>query len=252
MKRQHAIHALLLALVACTTSAPAQEANIYDVLSRTLQPILSPFMQEPLPDARAWRMTCVIAAAGERRRVILSMAAPDRLRIDTLHEGRRVSLARRGDVIWGTPADVLQPLLANFTHRATPANAPAPGPFRLPINDAAIVFLPALLQVQDLGTSAVGERTARMADLRLAPELARKSGMPNAVVRVWIDPARNEPLRAEVRGVNGWSGSILFEHFHHAASLPPETWEPESESVTMSTSDLWHMLRQLGLTAPTG
>ncbi len=210
--------------------------NPYDVVAKMTRPLLNPFLESPAAEGRAFRMVLALEEGGSvpaelaRRRLILSVEAPDKVRIDTLLLGERITLCRNGESVWGWPGARIRPLLERVKSSGNGKGGGGPtrfGPLRLPVNDEAVVFLPALLQVSDRGFEPVADTNCRVLDLELTPQLAGKTGASGFVARAWARADDARPVRIQLRGP-AWSGSLRFEEVSYQASLPADTWAPEA------------------------
>lgn len=216
---------------------PAARAveNKYDVLAKLLMPFASLLSENSRNAQRAVRFTAQLetmtnlppALAGARAE--LALEYPDKLRLRGPVLGETLTICRDGQKLWVSPGSKAAALLqlAAADKRLPPADPKARlAPFRLPVPEKQLVFLPALFRVEDGGRDLVGDRECRVLGLQLAPELEQSLKAGGWSGRVWVGE-KGAPLRLIVEQP-GWEIAVRFERVEFSKSLPPSTWQPDA------------------------
>ncbi len=232
--------ALLLALLLPASPRLYARESPYDVLSRLLVPFVQVIAEKGKSTNRAMTLRAQIEQLTDLPpelvgvTVDLALQYPDKLRIHAPVLGERLTICRKGQEIWVHPGSKLQTLLAAESAEKKLPRAEKEyelAPFRLPIPEKQLVFLPLLFQARDGGTEMIGDQSCRVLDLRLMPELARslKGKDQDWTARVWVN-AEDKPARLQVQRP-GWSATIRFDQVTFAPSLPKATWRPNAEEA---------------------
>jgi hypothetical protein len=239
-----AFRILLPLLLALSAAAPLRaEPNRYDVLSRVLMPFVSVFAEKSKSPHRAFSLAARLEqmtglpAELAGARVELSLEAPDKLRLRAPVLGETLTIRRRGQEIWASPGAKLQAMLdATESARRLPPPDPkaALAPFRLPIPEKQLVFLPALFQVRDAGEQSLDGDLCRVLDLELMPQLAKSLDAGGWTARLWVRPDMTPARLLVLR--EGWRLAVRFDRVEFARSLPPETWQPEEGEDALPVS----------------
>jgi hypothetical protein len=250
-----AVQALpLLTLSALLLAGPVGRAaeNKYDTLARLLMPFASLLAERAATPHRAVQLTARLEAltdlppalAGTRAE--LALQYPDKLRLRGPVLGETLTLCRDGQKLWVSPGSRVEALLATAARerRLPPLDPKARlAPFRLPVPEKQLVFLPALFQVQDGGFEKVADRECRVLGLRLAPELERSLEVPDWSGWVWV-AEKGVPVRLVLQRPQ-WEIAVRFERVEFSKSLPATTWQPdpaEAADVLKLTPAQYHQL----------
>lgn len=232
------IRLLIIALLAFTPASLFARENVYDVLSRVLTPFVGVLAENSKGANRALLLSAQLEELTDAppevigSRVEIALEPPNRLRLRAPILGEELTVCRRGQEIWVSPGQKVEALL-----RASTASKELPpldpkyrlAPMRLPIPAKQLVFLPALFQVRDSGSEAVGEEMCRVLDLQLMPEVARSLDAAGWTARAWV---RSDYRLARLMVSRpGWTASARFTRVEFLPSLPPETWKPSAEQA---------------------
>jgi len=232
-----AVKLLRLLALALWLAAPAARAaeNKYDVLAKLLMPFANLLAERSHNPQRAVRLSARLetmtdlppALAGARAE--LALEYPDKFHLRAPILGEVLTLCRNGQKLWVAPGSRAVALLhaASADRKLPPPDPKARlAPFRLPVPEKQLVFLPALFRVEDGGSEALDGRACRVLGLQLVPELESSLKTPGWSGRVWVGekgvPARLVLQRAD------WEMSVRFDRVEFSKSLPPATWQPEA------------------------
>jgi hypothetical protein len=212
--------------------------NKYDLLGKTLMPFVQLLATKSSTGNRALTLTLRLESMTDLpeqwkgAHAEIALQYPDKLRLHGPVFGEEVTVCRNGDRVWVFPRERAEAL---FKAAAAEKKLPAPNkkarlePFRLPVPEKQLVFLPVLFQVTDAGTEAVDGETCRVLDLRLMPELAKSLGATDWTARLWV---RGDYRPAKIRvAQNDWNALVHFDDLHFAKTLPAETWQPNAEQA---------------------
>jgi hypothetical protein len=210
------------------TSAAAE--NAYDVLGRTLHPIVNLFVEETENPRRALqgeftlvRMTKLPPQfAGSK--VALSLEHPDKIIIRGPVLGEPVTLCRDGQKIWASPGARIQAMINALGELPKRKKKFKLDEFELPFPEKNLVFLPVLFQVQDQGSQPTNGVSCRILDVRLMPQLAESLEVEDWAVRAWITPDYKLAKLQVARP--GWETVVAVERLDFLERLPKETWKP--------------------------
>jgi hypothetical protein len=208
----------------------------YDVLAKALMPFANVLAQQTRNPHRAVQLTARLEAmtglppalAGARAE--LALEYPDKLRLHAPVLGETLSICRHGQALWVTPGSKATALLAaaSAAKKLPPLDPKARlEPFRLPIPEKQLVFLPALFRVEDGGGEVLEGETCRVLGLQLAPEVERSLETPGWSARVWVR-ATGVPARLVVEQP-AWQIAVRFERVEFSKTLPASTWQPTAE-----------------------
>ncbi|MEI9898313.1 MAG: hypothetical protein WDN28_31765 [Chthoniobacter sp.] len=228
---------LVLALALLPISARAEE-NRYDLLARTLLPILNVFAKSTTNPNRALSFTAKLEQmtdlppelAGSHAEVALEY--PDKLRLRAPVLGEDVTICRKGQELWAYPGSKVEALLSAAAAARKLPKADSKfrlQPFALPLPEKDLVFLPALFQVKDIGSEPVDGEPCRVLDLFLMPELVRSLKAQGWGARAWVS-GDAKPVRVSV-AKPGWMIVLRFERLEFTPKLPDSTWDPTSEQA---------------------
>jgi hypothetical protein len=227
----------LLAALAGTPGLRAAE-NKYDLLGKTLLPFVQLVATTSSTGNRALTLTLRLESMTDLpeqwngAHAEIALQYPDKLRLHGPVFGEDLTVCRNGERVWVFPRERAEAL---FKAAAAQKKLPAPKkkvrlePFRLPVPEKQLVFLPVLFQVDDVGAEAVDHEACRVLDLRLMPELAKSLDATDWTARVWVR-ADYRPAKMRI-AQHEWSAVVHFDDLHFAKTLPPETWEPSAEQA---------------------
>ena len=232
----HLLTAILVIVLAVVPAGAAE--NKYDVLGKTLVPFINVLAEKTKNPNRALSL----AARIERltglppelvgARAELDLQYPDRLRLRAPILGEPVTAVRKGQQLWATPGARLQAALdLAIAEKRVPKLDPKDRlePFRLPLPQKQLVFLPALFEIGDAGFESLDGAECRVLHLALMPELDRQLEQRGWRARLWVrsdaKPARLVLTRP------GWELAVRFERVEFAPRLPEATWEPPADDV---------------------
>ena len=224
-------------LVSSQNEASARE-NAYDLLGRVLTPFVNLVAKQTKDPKRAMALVLQIEEMTglspelQASRIEAAVEYPDKLRLHTPVLGQPLTIVRNRQELWVHPGAKVEALLhAASAGRKLPAVNPKARlePFRLPIPEKQIVFLPMLFQVRDAGSEKVGGDSCRILDLTLMPELARSLEATGWSARVWVRPDAT-PARLTISRPD-WSATVRLEDVRFVAALPETTWEPTAEQA---------------------
>ena len=230
---------VVLMLVALMWSPARAADNKYDVLAKALAPFINVLAEKTKNPNRAMSLVARVERltglppelAGARAE--LDLQYPDRLRIRGPLLGEQVTACRNGQQLWAIPGERLQAALdLAVAQRKLPKPDPKARlePFRLPLPQKQLVFLPALFDVADAGFESLDGVENRVLDLTLMPELDRQLEQRGWHGRLWIRPD-GKPARLVVARP-GWELAVRFEKVAFAPRLPDATWEPPADAAS--------------------
>jgi hypothetical protein len=228
----------MLLVAVWSSSVPAAE-NKYDVLAKALAPFINVLAEKTKNPNRAMSLAARVERltglpselAGARAE--LDLQYPDRLRIRGPVLGEQVTACRNGQQLWAVPGARLQAVL---DLAVAEKKLPKPDqktrlePFRLPLPQKQLVFLPALFDVSDAGFESLDGVECRVLDLKLMPDLDRKLEQRGWHGRLWVRPD-GKPARLIVAHP-GWELAVRFDKVAFSPRLPDPTWEPPSEAAS--------------------
>jgi hypothetical protein len=229
---------LLAALLAAPIASRAEE-NRYDLVSRLLLPFVNVFAKTTSNPNRAFQLTARLEQMTDvpaelvGSQAELAVEYPDKLRLRAPLLGEEVTICRRGDDLWAYPGAKIEALLriAGAAKRLPkPDKKFRLEPFSLPIPEKQLVFIPALLQIKDVGSEPLGGESCRVLDLFLMPELAKSLKAPGWAMRVWARPNAT-PARISI-AKPGWNLVVRVERIEFVPTLPASTWEPTTEQAS--------------------
>lgn len=226
--------ALCLPLLAMPSAGSAAE-NPYDLLSRTLQPMLDPFTASPRFGNRALTIKLRLAevegggsaSLASGATLSIDLQVPDKARLRGSLGGAEAIVWRDGDRVRAWPAEVVRPLLEQLPDATGTRNLPA---LILPLTNQQIVFAPALFRVADKGGTEFRGESCRLLQLALIPEISDALGVGQWIVQASILTPEAVPARIQAIGP-GWKGDIHVDALQLHPSLPDATWKPTDETA---------------------
>ena len=236
-----------LPLLLSPSTALALEAR--EQAEAVLMPFLDVLASPPAGEARAFRVQGRLESLnaqppspqpGEPSTVHqafdFALQPPGRLRLSFPSAGVQITACRNGQRAWVAPAAAVRPLLAQLPAAQRQRSMQFP-PLELPFSGRQLALLPALLEVQDKGTSPLDGSNCRILDVRMQPEIG--SLMPAEAkgwaLRLWVNPA-GRPARAGIQGP-GTSAVVRFDSVHFSAQLPPALWDVPADSTTLTPAE---------------
>jgi hypothetical protein len=247
-----------LAALLCAVPTACAAENKYDVLAKLLMPFANLLAEKSRNPQRAVQLTAQLermtdlppALVGARAELVLEY--PDKLRVRGPVLGETLTICRDGQKLWVSPGSKASALLQLATaEKRLPAVDPKARltPFRLPVPEKQLVFLPALFRVEDGGRDLVGDKGCRVLGLQLASELEQSLKAGGWSARVWVGE-KGAPLRLIVEQP-GWDIAVRFERVEFSKSLPPTTWQPDAaESADVLKLTPGQYLQLLGVLMP--
>lgn len=215
-----------------TNPAAAAEGAAYDVFGRALSPIAASLFAGTNSAAPAMVAEGQVIdgsgplAAAKDTRFRVAWQSPDRVRVDVVRGGTKITACREGDEIWAAPAETVRPLLqaaglATTNPPATETSAIPPSPGIYPgIDPQMLAFLPALFDVQDQGT----DQNLRVLDFTVLPQLQQMIPIPNFRGRAWIG-SNDRPQRLSLAAA-GETIDIRIDQLEFPQKLSAGAWQP--------------------------
>jgi len=213
--------------------------NPYDLLGRALMPFVSVLAEHAATPNRALLLSVRLEqmtdlpAEFAGAHADLALQYPDKLRLHAPIQGEDLTICRNGQEVWIYPGSRASALLQKLeAEHKLPKPDPKfrLAPFRLPVPEKQLVFLPALFQVEDAGQEVIDGETCRVLGLQLNPTLARSLEVETWSARLTLH-ADARPVRLTLRNQAEWSGSVRFDTVKFQPSLPPETWQPSADQA---------------------
>jgi hypothetical protein len=219
-------------------AAPVARAvdNKYDVLARVLMPWAQLLAENARTPHRAVQLTARLETMTDLPPALvdahaeLALQYPDKVRLRAPVLGEMLTICRDGQTLWATPGQRAAALLAAATtgKKLPPADPKARlAPFRLPIPEKQLVFLPALFRVEDGGSEVLDGETCRVLGLQVAPEFARALEAEGWSASVWVRE-KGAPARLVLRRAE-WEIAVRIDRVEFSKTLPPATWQPSAE-----------------------
>ena len=220
-----------------TPAVLAAEGTAYEVFGRVLAPIAASLFAGTNSPAPAMVAEGVVSdgsgplAVAKDTRFRVAWQSPDRLRLDVVRGGTRITACRDGAEIWAAPAETVRLLLqaGGFDPSATdtPAGVSAPRLLPTSLDPQMLTLLPALFDVQDRGT----DQNLRVLDFGMLPQLRQMIPAPDFRGRAWIGrDYRPQRLSFAAAGetVQIDIGSLEFPH-----KVSEGAWQPSANEETL-------------------
>lgn len=249
--------ALALALTTASLRAAAPGAESIQAFTKSLNQILDIVEPSDPANARAFSTrihftrTTGLPNGLTGRELTLAYQAPDRLRLSAKVDGKRYSVGRNGQSLWGhAPAKrfgvVGKPGVARFaTDPASRDDSRLP-PFKLPFPRAQAAMLPLLFEIDDVGEIQVSGRACRM--YRLQPfELARQGlGLPDCEISLTIRADDALPIRVGYKAGATIDAEIEFLDPTFKPAKADQNWNlTPNDGDAIETVALSHLTRFL-------
>jgi hypothetical protein len=218
--------AVFAALALAAQPAHARE-NPYDIFAKVIAPIVKLFAATEKTGGALAAEFSVENAADEK--IAIALQCPDRLILRVSIPGEQIALCRNAQEIWAFPGGKMKARIGRgHLPEADPDFQLAP--FRLPVPEKQLVFLPALFQVGDAGDETVGGENCRVLDVSLMPDLARSLRAQEWSARLWVGE-NYRPVKIEVRGPKQHL-AVLVKKLDCAPALPDSTWQPAPDEAS--------------------
>ncbi|HEY2342299.1 MAG TPA: hypothetical protein VGH90_04675 [Chthoniobacteraceae bacterium] len=228
---------LSLALVLARPVSARDDA--YTMMSRCITPFASIFTQNPKDGNRALQLSLRVEqmtglpAELANAHADIAVEYPDKLLVRGPVQGEDLTICRNGQEVWMSPGSRAAELLKKMeSEKRTPKADPnyTLSPFKLPIPEKDLAFLPVLIHVQDAGDDTVDGVACQVLDLQLNPALSRSLDAQGWTARLWVRKDAT-PVRLLIARESAWSASIRFDTVEFHKALPPETWQPTPEQA---------------------
>lgn len=224
--------AVLMPFLDVLASPPAGEARAFRVQGRLESLNAQPSSPQPGQPAAA------------PQPFDFALQPPGRMRLSFPSAGVQITACRNGQRAWVAPAAAVRPLLAQLASSQKQRSLQFP-PLELPFSGRQLALLPALLEVQDKGSSPLDGSPCRILDVRMQPEIG--SLMPAEAkgwaLRLWVNPA-GRPARAGIQGP-GTSAVLRFDSVHFSAQLPAALWDVPADSASLTPAEFDALIAQL-------
>ncbi len=220
---------LALAVVAAASARAAQDGP-YDVFSKALAPFASSIFGASNGQPGAMVAECLVTdatgplAAAKGTRFRLAVQAPDRLRVDVVRDGGKLTACRDGKELWAVPAAPMRMLAqaADFDLDKTAPDKTSTPLIPIALDAQMLAFLPVVFDVKDKGTN--GNPPSRVLEFGLLRELREAAKAPEFTMRAWIgDDCKPSRL---VLTTPDYSLDLAVEKLGFAAQLDPAAWQP--------------------------
>jgi hypothetical protein len=209
------------------TSAHAA-GNQYDVLGRTIAPVVSLFSTASSESAVQAEFALEAFTGAPREvlgsRIDFAMQPPDRLRISGAIFDEAITLCRDRQRVWAAPGRKFQRLLSHFEPLPKPEPGFTMGRFQLPLPPEQIALLPALFVVREKASEDVDGVPCRVLDLKLIPEISKNLRIDSWSAQLWITPDL-KPARLRLARP-GWEIVIGIRDVRYLPGIPDPQWRP--------------------------
>lgn len=223
-------------LAAWLAAAPgrAAEGAPYDVFGRALAPIAAAVfggvdgrIPAMVAECTATGGTGALAAAnGTHFRIALQSA--ERVRIDVVRDGTKLTACRHGGEFWAAPAAAFRPLLeAAGIELGSSDGEQTPAPLvPVALHPQMLAFLPMVFDVKDLGLEETPSKQ-RVLEFGLLPAITEAVQARPFTGRAWIG-GDYRPSRLLI-AVDDGTLEIVVDRLDYAESLPDTAWEPPAD-----------------------
>jgi hypothetical protein len=219
---------LLVASALTAFSSVRASGNKYEVLARTIAPIVELFVPSgPNKAARAEFTLEALTGAPSKvlgKSIRLAIQTPDRLSISGEIFNEEITLCRDQQRVWAAPGRSFRALLLSFGPLPRPEPEFAMGKFGIPLPPAQITLLPALFIVQERAGEEVDGVPCRTLALKLMPEISRNLKIENWSAEMWITPDL-KPARLRLARP-GWEIVLGIREVQYLPGIPSSEWKP--------------------------
>lgn len=241
----------LPALFSATHSLAAAEAR--EQAEAVLMPFLDVLASPPAGDAHAFRVQGRLeslnappsaAPPATPQSFDLALQPPGRLRLTFPSNGVQITACRNGQRAWVAPAEAIRPLLAQIPNSQRQRSMQFP-PMEIPFSGRQLALLPALLEVQDKGSSPLDGAPCRILDVRMQPEIGNlmPAEAKGWALRLWVNAA-GRPARAGIQGP-GTSAVLRFDSVQFSPQLSPALWEAPADAAPVTPAEFDALLALL-------
>ncbi len=215
-------------------SLQAASSNPYDLVAKTIEPLLGPLTNAPPPSPRGLDASLLIYPLDEQGRTQKSarpatlrilFQAPGQLLLEGSLDDRRGVVCRNNQHVWAAPRVVIAPFLEQLQTGQTNGQTNTLPDMILPIKASQAALLPALLELRERSTQRIGERNCVVIQARLLDQLAESLSLGDWQVLLWIDQQDSSLQRVKVAGP-GWSGRIDVLQLKAVSEFPQNVWRP--------------------------
>ena len=249
----------LAILFAGARPARAAEGSAYDVFAKALAPFSSAVFGGGQGQPGAMVAECLVTggsgplAAAKGTRFRLALQAPDRLRVDVVRDGGRLTACRDGKELWAVPAEPMRALAAQAgldVEKTTPDES-APPLVPLALDAQMLTFLPVVFDVKDLGTET-DPVPRRVLEFGLLPELRQMIKAEEFTGKTWIGEDY-KPSRLVIT-TPSYTAEIEIEKLGFAEKLDPAAWQPAEgeEALRLPASALNELFEKMLGNKPQG
>jgi len=229
---------LILLLALLSISAPratAQEPpseNRYDILGRMMSPVASVLLVGGKSGNQALSMRLVVREVSGRlpkefagATLEAAVEFPDKVRLSAPVLGETVTVCRIGPVVWATPGEKVEFLLAQFKNKLPAPTSKSNTPLFLPLTAQQAVFLPAVFTLDDGKVfEDVNGVPCRVISGGLMPELAKATKAEDFRATIWVAEGYvPKQIRVERKD---FAMTVGIEDLDYEPSLPPALWVP--------------------------
>jgi hypothetical protein len=166
----------------------------------------------------------------------LALQPPGRLRLNFPSKGAQITACRNGQRAWVAPASAIRPLLDQIPASQRKRSMQFP-PIEIPFSGRQLALLPALLEVQDKGSSPLDGAPCKILDVRMQPEIGNlmPAEAKGWALRLWVNAA-GRPARAGIQGP-GTSAVLRFDSIQFSPQLPPALWEAPADAAPVTPAE---------------
>ncbi len=188
------------------TASPAPAQVLTQVLTQLVAVVDPPAGAAPRTLSATLKLS---NAAGlpkgfEGRTLDLTFQAPDRLRLATAWDGRRIEVGRDGEDLWiytpekkfGVVGSPGKPLFGTAPELK---DAKPMGPIKLPIKTEQLVVLPFLTDIKALADESIGSTPCCVLQVTAKPEAIDALKLPRGTLQLWVRTNDWLPLRLAYR-----------------------------------------------------
>jgi hypothetical protein len=205
-------------------SPPAGDARAFRVKGR-----LESLNAQQVPNAQAQSPATALPFD-------FALQPPGRMRLSFPASDTQITACRNGQRAWVAPESAVRSLLAQIPSAQKQKRMQFP-PMELPFSGRQLALLPALLEVQDKGTSPLDGAPCRILDVRMQPEIGAlmPAEAKGWALRLWVD-ASGQPARAGIQGP-GASAVLRLDSVHFSPQLPASLWEAPPDAANLTPAE---------------
>lgn len=229
----------------------AAQSQTYDIFAKALAPFASAIFGGGSGQPGAMVAECLVTdatgplAAANGTRFRLAVQAPDRLRVDVVRNGGKLTACRDGKELWAVPGAPMRALAqaAGFDLDKSAPDASSPPLIPIALDPQMLAFLPIVFDVKDKGSE--GTPPLKILEFGLLRELREAIKAPEFSMRAWIGedykPARLAVITPD------YSLDIAVEKLGFAAQLDPSAWQPAEgdQAVRLPASALNQLFEKM-------